>query len=118
MTLFDPKTQRTSIEVEAEHILGVYDAEVHEKYPDEKEIDHLEYPADNGLESTATEDDDSSQLGNGAVFSQTYTGGDVCDHADVTDAAIVQGSSDGIHFYVQIKERRYFMENIGNKSNI
>jgi hypothetical protein len=67
--------------VEAEHILGLYDAAAAETYPDE----------DWRFVVNTT----SSKIGagNGAYFELEYTGGNVCDHSDVTGAAIIAGNA-------------------------
>ena len=83
--------------LDSEHILGLYD------------------PANN-----AHLDEDwrfvvnttSSTIGggNGAYFELEYTGGEVCDHSDVTDAAIIAGSA-GVGGVERASSVRYYCGN-------
>ena len=70
--------------MDTEHILGFYNPKLGEVYPDEDwKLVH------NVTDSPAA----VPSFGNGAYFEIEYPGGDVCDHTDVTDAAIVAGSA-------------------------
>jgi hypothetical protein len=79
---------RRSRTVETEHILGQYDATTADAYPDEdwKFV----------VNATKIESKVAPGVGNGAYFELHYTNGDVCDHSDVTDSAIIAGSTGGI----------------------
>jgi len=72
--------------VESEHILGRYNvaAIASEEIGDDEEWK---------LVVNATEDGKVFGDGNGAYYEIEYTGGDVCDHEDVTGSAIVAGST-------------------------
>jgi Glucosidase II beta subunit-like protein len=74
----------TTTVVESEHILGKYDATTAETVPDKEEW---------MLVVNATSGGKTWGEGNGAYYEVEYTGGDICDHSDVTDAAIVAGST-------------------------
>jgi Glucosidase II beta subunit-like protein len=74
----------TSRVVETEHSLGKYNGELAEAVPDEEEWK---------LVVNATSGGKSFGDGNGAYYQAEYTGGDVCDHSDVTDSAVVAGST-------------------------
>jgi Glucosidase II beta subunit-like protein len=78
-----PKMIKT---VESEHILGLYKGtEIKSKDEEWKNVVNVT------KKHTGT-------TGNGAYYEIEYTGGDVCDHADVTESAVVAGSheSDGV----------------------
>lgn len=84
--MFKPRTRSKTLETE--HLLGQYDPAEATKYPGE----------DWRFVVNATKDDPQKSLlygGNGAYFEVEYPDGDVCDNADVTDAAIVAGTSAG-----------------------
>lgn len=92
----------TSKTVESEFILGVYDADEHEQYPRDEEIDHVVNATDpiGGNQygnSQAQGPTIGQQRGNGAYFTQEYRGGAPCDNDD--DAAITAGNAgeDVIH---------------------
>jgi hypothetical protein len=73
--------------VDAEHILGKYD-ETAVELPDDEEWK---------LVVNVTHDErDGWGEGSGAYYAVEYTGGDVCDHPDVTDSVIVAGLKGGI----------------------
>jgi Glucosidase II beta subunit-like protein len=80
---------------ESEHILGVYD-------PSNERTDILDEEEWKLVVNVTTPGISSSGSGNlwgegsGAYYEIEYTSGDVCDHTDVTDAAIVAGSTSGI----------------------
>ena len=70
--------------MDTEHILGYYSPKLGELYPDE----------DWRFVHNATDSPTAVfPSGNGAYFELEYPGGHVCDHSDVTDAAIVAGSA-------------------------
>ena len=71
----------TSRLVESEHILGYYQPEIAESFPSSEEYRFV---------VNATDSEKGG--GNGAYYELEYVGGDVCDHSDVTDAAIIAGS--------------------------
>ncbi|GAX23375.1 protein OS-9 [Fistulifera solaris] len=75
--------------IDTEHILGLYDSALGEIHLNEdwKLVHNSTDPATQATSSA------SSGVGNGAFFEIEYPGGDVCDHTDVTDAAIVAGSA-------------------------
>lgn len=77
-------TKLASKVVEAEHILGKYDAAIADAISDQEEWKLVVNVTTGG--STWGE-------GNGAYYEVEYTGGDVCDHSDVTDSAIVAGTA-------------------------
>jgi len=96
-------------EEEDEHSLGKYDESVHGLYEDEEEINHLEtsnsvlHESNNVVQESfltlngfgggdSETSSDSSNNGNGAVFVQEYTNGDVCEDSDVTEVAIKGGN--------------------------
>jgi hypothetical protein len=73
----------TATTVEAEHLLGLYqEASVH-SYPDDEEWRHV-------VNATGRSRHGG---GSGTYFEMTYTDGDICDHSDVTDAAVVAGGT-------------------------
>jgi hypothetical protein len=75
--------------IDTEHILGLYDPALGEIHPNEDwKLVHNATDSATPAASSA-----SSGVGNGAYFEIEYPGGHVCDHTDVTDAAIVAGSS-------------------------
>jgi hypothetical protein len=70
------------------HILGYYLKDDLEGFPHEEEILYVTNPtSDKDIGKNAAMNDSS-----GAYFEQEYTGGDVCDHSDITDAAIKAGN--------------------------
>jgi Glucosidase II beta subunit-like protein len=81
--------------VESEHVLGVYDVSK-EKFtiPDE-EWRLVVNVTSHGVSSSGSGGGKSWGEGSGAYYEVEYIGGDVCDHTDVTDAAIVAGSTVG-----------------------
>ena len=102
-TFIDKKTSLAHIQVESEHSLGVYDKQ-NDSYNDDEELskmknspffksknqksntdllENIEY----GFDSTSKDLDDNDK----PVFAQEYINGDVCNHEDVTDAAIKGG---------------------------
>jgi hypothetical protein len=76
-----------SREVDAEHILGKYDKTI------EDSLDEEEWKL---VVNVTKGESDGWGEGSGAYYTVEYTGGDVCDHPDVTDSAIVAGSKGGI----------------------
>jgi len=77
----------TETVVDSEHLLGKYQREESESFPNEDEWKHV-------VNATATKDKGRKSpvvSGNGAYFQLEYKDGDVCDHTDVTDAAVVAG---------------------------
>jgi hypothetical protein len=89
-TLMDRVSGASSTAVDTEHILGKYNAEDHESYPNESEWQHVVNAT--VLAGGAIPSLPSAYGGNGAYYYQEYTGGDVCDHTDVTEAAIKAGA--------------------------
>lgn len=75
----------TASTVESEHFLGLYDATTAEVIPDHEEWKLVVNVTTNGV--------GSGKEWGGAYYEVEYTGGDVCDHSDVTNAAIVAGSA-------------------------
>jgi Glucosidase II beta subunit-like protein len=75
--------------VESEHILGRYDASA-EKL---SILDDEEWKLVVNASSSGSGAGNVFGDGNGAYYEIEYTGGDICDHTDVTDAAIVAGSA-------------------------
>jgi Glucosidase II beta subunit-like protein len=81
------------------YMLGFYNEDL-DSYPDEEEWKHL---VNNTLSPSGTSSDGATGSKNGggtgtqvaAYLSTEYTGGDVCDDSDVTDAAIKAGSVGG-----------------------
>jgi hypothetical protein len=71
----------TSKVIETEHSLGKYDPDKYDSIPDEEEYK---------LVVNATD-----QQGTSAYLEVEYTGGDVCEHPDVTESAIVAGTAGG-----------------------
>jgi len=90
-------TGQTSKSVDSEFILGMYDAEESEAYPREEEIYHVvnatESLGDGNYGGSSSQPAAGAHRGNGAFYKQEYTGGDVCDDTDVTDAAIKAGNA-------------------------
>jgi Glucosidase II beta subunit-like protein len=66
--------------------LGVYQPDAVESYPNHDEWMHV---------VNATADRRGRGGGSGTYFEMEYTSGDVCDHSDVTDAAIIAGGTAG-----------------------
>jgi hypothetical protein len=81
--------------IESEHILGVYNpSNERAEIPDDEEWNLVVNVTTPGISRSG-----SGNLwgeGSGAYYEIEYTNGDVCDHTDVTDAAIVAGSTSGI----------------------
>jgi Glucosidase II beta subunit-like protein len=75
--------------VESEHILGRYDAST-EKL---SVLDDEEWKLVVNVTSSDSGAGNVFGDGNGAYYEIEYIGGDICDHSDVTDAAIVAGSA-------------------------
>jgi Glucosidase II beta subunit-like protein len=71
--------------IEAEHLLGVYQPGAVESYPNHDEWMHVV--------NATTADRRGRGGGTGTYFEVEYTNGDVCDHSDVTDAAIIAGGA-------------------------
>lgn len=69
----------TTRSIEAEHLLGRYHAEL-------DEIHSFDDDWKSVVNGTA-----KSRGGLGTYYPLEYTGGDVCDHSDVTDSAIIAG---------------------------
>ena len=87
----DPKSGSSKVP-EAIHMLGYYSKEDLEGFPNEDEPKYVTNPSGDsdqqvGVKKIAGIKDDV-----GAYFVQEYTHGDVCDHSDVTDAAIKAGN--------------------------
>jgi hypothetical protein len=74
----------TAKTVEAEHLLGLYREASVRSYPDDEEWKHV---------VNATGRRSRHGGGSGTYFEMAYTDGDVCDHSDVTGAAIVAGGT-------------------------
>lgn len=75
--------------VDTEHILGQYNPKLGEVYPEEDwKLVHNVTDAPTAAQSVSF-----FGKGNGAYFEMEYPGGHVCDHTDVTDAAIIAGSA-------------------------
>lgn len=72
--------------MDTEHILGYYSPKLGEVFPDE-DWRFVHNTTDSPTVGA------SVSYGNGAFFELEYPGGHVCDHTDVTDAAIVAGSA-------------------------
>jgi Glucosidase II beta subunit-like protein len=93
------ETGRTSADTEDIYMLGFYNEDL-DSYPDE---DEWKYLVNTTLSLSGTSSDGSTGSKNGAgigtqvasYLSVEYTGGDVCDDSDVTDAAIKAGSVGG-----------------------
>ena len=79
---------------ETEHVLGLYDeSKERNDIPDTEEW-KLVVNATNAR-TGGTSGGNVWGEGSGAYYEIEYTGGDVCDHTDVTDSAIVAGSAIG-----------------------
>jgi Glucosidase II beta subunit-like protein len=77
--------------IETEHILGLYDATTeHTEISDLEEWRLVVNVTSVGMSSGSWGE------GNGAYYEIEYTGGEVCDHTDVTDSAVVAGSTTGV----------------------
>lgn len=76
----------TSKVIESEHVLGNYDAAFDKAIADLEDWELV-------VNVTSVSGGKTWGEGNGAYYEVEYTGGDVCDHSDVTDAAIVAGST-------------------------
>ena len=101
VTLMDRISGTASTEVESEHILGKYDPQVHGTTPKHLEWKNVVNATNLGLGGSGGGSggrsnkprarNPSAHGGNGAYYFQEYTGGNVCDHEDVTDSAIKAG---------------------------
>lgn len=88
---FDAATGSHSRVPESVHMLGYYSKDDLEGFPNEEEILHVTNPSSD--ENIGTSKKNAAiKVSGGAYFEQEYTGGDLCDHSDVTDAAIVAGN--------------------------
>ena len=96
-TLLDQLSGVSATQIETEHILGVYKPEDHESYPAEEEWKHVVNATvyRNGIGDAGSKKHrrrtPTALGGNGAYYYQEYTSGDVCEHPDVTEAAIKAG---------------------------
>lgn len=83
--------------VEEENMLGHYDVDVLEGYPDEDEVNYVINATDSDMgpkkrkfgKPASSPSPDAG--GNGAVFVQEYLHGDVCEDPDVTDSVVKAG---------------------------
>lgn len=89
-TVMDSVTGLSSKMADTQYVLGLYSASDLEAYPNEEEADHVVNGTDGMGGNPAMENHGSSST-SGAYFVQEYKSGDVCDHSDVTDAAIKAG---------------------------
>ena len=88
---FDSATRSHSRVPESVHMLGYYSKDDLEGFPNEEEILHVTNPSSDEDIGTSKKNAAMKDSG-GAFFEQEYTGGDLCDHSDVTDAAVVAGN--------------------------
>jgi len=92
VTLLDRVSGLSTTAIETQHILGRFNQSARRpsKEEDWKHVVNMTSPnigaAGNPLSNAPT-----NHGGNGAFFAQEYTGGDICDHQDVTDSAIKAG---------------------------
>jgi hypothetical protein len=93
VTLMDRVSGISTSQLETEHILGRYDPADHDFVPKENEWKHVVNATNlGGIDSAKSKNRvASANGGNGAYYFQEFTGGDVCDHEDVTEAAIKAG---------------------------
>lgn len=83
--------------VEEENMMGHYDADVLESYPDEEEVNFVINATDSDLGPKKKKagkpagSPSPNAGGNGAVFVQEYVHGDVCEDPDVTDSVVKAG---------------------------
>lgn len=89
----DLKTGLPSRYIESQHLLGSFTEDLDE-FPNEEETEYVVNLSKGIRGKKAGEVVDrtlGARSGNGAYFVQEYTGGDVCDHTDVTDSAVKSG---------------------------
>lgn len=89
---FDPKSGSYSRVPESIHMLGTYDKEALEGFPDEDEPNYVTAPSDETKQNIGVRRNSGIKHDVGAYYVQEYTHGDVCDHRDVTGAAIKAGN--------------------------
>jgi len=89
---FDPKSGSYSRVPESIHLLGAYSKEDLEGFPDEDEPKYVTNPSGEKEQQLGVNKKSGIKHDVGAYFVQEYTHGDVCDHSDVTDAAIKAGN--------------------------
>lgn len=89
--ILDPRTGRSQRTAESVHKLGFYSADDLEDFPDEDEWKYVVNKTDDHV-GFGADSEGPPHGGNGAYFVQEYKGGDVCDHKDVTGAAIKAGT--------------------------
>jgi hypothetical protein len=87
--------------IEASHVLGKYDAESSEGFPNEDEVHHIIFPKgriqgevknDIDVDSTTTSSSTTQSLvTDSAFYEQEYKHGDVCEGDDVIESAIKGG---------------------------
>lgn len=89
---FDPASGSYSKVPEDIYMLGTYSKEDLDGFPNEDEPKYVTNPAGEKEQQIVVTKNTGIKHDVGAYFVQEYTHGDVCDHSDVTDAAIKAGN--------------------------
>ena len=80
--VFDPETGLTSMQIETEYVLGIYDEEASESFVREDEIKYVVNVTEFDKAASVIMQAKRINRGNGAYFYQEYTDGQVCDGND------------------------------------
>ena len=96
----DPSTGLISKVVDSTNILGVYDLDGFEGFPNDKEVDYVVNATDDtsypDLGSMMSKGNAITQRGNGAYFKQEYIRGDDCEGKEASEATIKAGNVRGV----------------------